>query len=207
VERLILIRHAESEYSVRGLMSGDPRIAVGLTDAGREQARLLGEALASEQIDLCVTTEFARTIETADVAFAGRQIPRLVVPELNEHTAGRYEGRPFAEYLAWAHTAGPLDVIPGTEETRALIAARLARGFALLLDRPERTIVAVLHSLPITYLAGAAAGSDPAQRLPLLAYAEPQELNRRQVEAGVARLELWSASPSWVKLPGESPNE
>ena len=206
MERLIVVRHAESDYSARGLMSGDPRIVVGLTDAGREQARLLGEALAGEQIDLCVTSEFSRTIETADVAFAGRDIPRLAVPELNDHTAGRYEGRPFAEYLAWAHTAGPLDVIPGTEETRASIAARLARGYASLLERAERTIVAVLHSLPIAYLVAAAGGSDPAWRLPMFAYAEPHELNRAQVEAGVARLERWSKRPRWVNHPGESPN-
>ncbi len=206
MEKLILVRHAESDYSARGLVSGDPRIAVGLTETGRKQARRLGEALAGEQIDLCVTSEFARTIETADLAFAAREIPRLVVPQLNEHTAGQYEGRPFAEYLAWAHTAGPLDVIPGTEETRASIAARLASGYALLLERTERTIVAVLHSLPIAYLGGAAGGSDPARRLPMFAYAEPHELDRAQVEAGVARLERWSRRPAWVNQLGESPN-
>ena len=41
----LLTRHAESEFSLRGLTNGDPEIEVALTEAGRAQARLLGEHL------------------------------------------------------------------------------------------------------------------------------------------------------------------
>jgi broad specificity phosphatase PhoE len=197
MQRLILARHAESEYSTRGLLSGDPRIEVGLTDTGREQARELGAKLAGEEIDLCVTSEFARTIETAAIAFAGREIPRLVVPELNDHPAGDYEGRPIAEYLEWAHTSGPLDPVPGTTETRAAVLARFVRGYALVADRPERAIVAVLHSLPIVYLLEAAAGADPAARLGMLPYAEPRSLGQEEVENAIKRLRRWLEDPAW----------
>jgi len=197
MERLILVRHAESEYSVRGLLNGDPRVAVALTDEGREQARRLGDALMDEEVDLCATSEFARTIETADIAFAGRKIPRLVVSELNDHPAGKFEGRLLADYLDWAHATEPVDLIPGTTESRAVILSRFTRGFSLLLDRPERAIVAILHSLPIVYLLEAAAGNDPAQRLALLPYADPRKLDRAEVEAGVARLERWLERPAW----------
>ncbi len=74
MDRLILARHAESVFNVRGVLNGDPSIPGGLTDNGREQARLLGERSRSERIDLCVTTEFDRTRETADVALAGRDV-------------------------------------------------------------------------------------------------------------------------------------
>jgi broad specificity phosphatase PhoE len=197
VDRLILVRHAESEYSAKGLLSGDPRTAVGLTETGREQARRLGAELADEQIDLCATSEFARTVETADIAFAGREIPRLVVPELNDHPAGDYEGRAIADYLEWAHASGPSDLIPGTDETRAAVVARFVRGYALVLDRAEPTIVAILHSLPIMYLLKAAAGTDPVARLGMLPYAEPRGLGRAEVERAIARLERWLESPAW----------
>jgi len=197
VERLILVRHAESEYSAKGLLSGDPRIAVGLTETGREQARRLGVELAEDELDLCVTSEFARTIETAEIAFASRQVPRLVVPELNDHPAGRYEGGPIAAYLEWAHTSMPADLIPGTSESRAAVLARFTRGYALVLDRPEATIVAILHSLPIMYLLEAAVGSDPVARLGMLPYAQPCELSRADAEAAVARLERWLERPFW----------
>ena len=66
-----MARHAESVFNVRGVLNGDPAVPGGLTDNGREQARWLGERLKNERIDLCVTTEFERTRETADIALAG----------------------------------------------------------------------------------------------------------------------------------------
>jgi broad specificity phosphatase PhoE len=197
MEELILVRHAESEYSARGLLNGDPRVAVALSKKGREQARQLGARLAETEIDLCVTSEFARTIETADIALAGRDIPRLVATELNDHPAGEYEGLPLADYLAWARGAAPADLIPGTGDSRAAVVDRFARGFVLLLDRSEATILAVLHSLPIMYLLEAAVGRDPAARLGLLPYAEPRDLSRKQVAQAIARLERWLESPTW----------
>jgi 2,3-bisphosphoglycerate-dependent phosphoglycerate mutase len=197
MQDLILVRHGESEYSARGLLNGDPRVAVSLTDEGREQARRLGGALADVDVDLCVTSEFARTIETADVAFAGRVIPRLVVPELDDHPAGDYEGRLLSDYLDWAHNATPSDFIPGTSESRATVLGRFARGYARVYARPERTIVAILHSLPILYLLEAAAGNDPVARLGLLPYADPRKLDHAQVEQALARLERWLKRPAW----------
>jgi probable phosphoglycerate mutase len=197
MDQLIVARHGESEYSVRGLVNGDPRIAVSLTDEGRKQARHLGALLAGAEIDLCATSEFARTIETAELALAGRHVPRLVVPELNDHPAGDYEGLPLTDYLVWAHGSAPVDLIPGTTESRAAVVGRFVRGFALLLERPEPVILAVLHSLPIMYLLEAAAGNDPAARLGLLPYAEPRKLDRAAATGAVARLERWLESPAW----------
>jgi len=75
MERLILVRHGESEYSVRGLVNGDASVAVGLTAAGEEQARRLDTMLADEQLDLCVTSQLRRTQLTAALALAGRDVP------------------------------------------------------------------------------------------------------------------------------------
>lgn len=192
MRRLIVARHGESEYSARGLLNGDPGRRCPLTPAGREQARRLGELLHGERIDLCVTSEFERTKETADIALAGREIPRLVVPELNDHPAGAYEGRRIDEYLEWARGASSTELIPGTAETRAAVAGRFARGYRLLLERPERAIVAILHSLPISYLL-----SGPLRSLPLLGYAEPAFVAAADARAAVERLERWAASPTW----------
>jgi broad specificity phosphatase PhoE len=148
--------------------------------------------LRSERIDLTVTSAFARTKETAEIAFAGRSLPRLVVPELNDHPAGAFEGKRLADYLAWAH-ASPSDAsIPGAAESRADALRRFAQGYRLLLERPEPTVVAILHSLPISYLL-----SGPLQRLPLLDYAEPTRVAAAEVLAGVERLERWAADPTW----------
>ena len=192
MDLLILARHGESEYSARRALNGDPLQTCPLTETGRAQARRLGELLASEPIDLCVTSEFERTRETADLALAGRDVPRVVVPELNDHPAGDYEGRPLDEYLAWAHAHGSREPLPGAAESRLDTAIRLARGFRIVVERPERTVLAVLHSLPISYLLGG-----PKRRLPMLQYAEPHRLDRAAAERAVERLEAWCAAPSW----------
>ena len=72
MERGIFVRHGESEYSARELVNGDPSVVVGLTEEGREQARLLYDRLESEPVDLWVVTEFGRTRETADLTLGDR---------------------------------------------------------------------------------------------------------------------------------------
>src|SRR5918912_4134349 len=119
VERALLARHAESEFSVRGLTNGDPEVDVALTELGREQARRLGDQLAGTAIDLCATSEFQRAQETADLALEGRDVPRLVVPELNDIRFGEFEGRLLTDYRAWAHSHGPEDFCPGGGQSRA----------------------------------------------------------------------------------------
>ncbi len=87
-----MTRHAESEYSVSGAVNGDPGVAVALTEEGRAEARRLGERLSGEQVDLCVLSEFARVREAVDLALEARDVPRLVLPELNEIGFGEFEG-------------------------------------------------------------------------------------------------------------------
>src|SRR5438105_1015088 len=113
MERILLARHAESEYSLRGAMNGDPAVAVALTQAGREQALRLGDLLADEPLELCATSEFARTCETADAALAGRDVPRLVLPELNDIRVGSFEGGRLDDYRAWARAHDPEAEPPG----------------------------------------------------------------------------------------------
>ncbi len=153
MRRAFFARHGESEYSAIGLLNGDTQVPVGLTEVGLEQARQLGEVLRAEPFDLCVTTELERVRATADVALAGRDVPRLVVPELNDPLYGPFEGSAIDEYRAWAAGA-PSSETPGDGgESRHAIVERYARGLRIVLDREEETILVVAHSLPISYLA------------------------------------------------------
>lgn len=197
MELAILARHGESELSVRSLTNGDPSRACGLTEDGRAQARRLGELLAGEPIDLCVTTAFGRTQETADIALEGRNVPRLVVPELNDIRFGDFEAADFADYLVWARSAEPTDLPPGDGESRAAVVARYARGYRIVLARPERTVLAVVHGLPIRYVSNALAGIPPRPVLDQVPYGEPFRVTAGELEQAVAALETWLAEPSW----------
>ena len=197
MDEAFLARHGESEYSVRGAINGDPTVAVRLTDEGRVQARRLGELLADEPIDLCVTSEFGRVIETADIALAGREVPRLVLPDLNDILVGEWEGKRLSDYRGWVRSHGPGEVTDGGGESRATTVRRYVRAFRTILARPERVVLVVTHGLPIRYLLNAAEGRDPVPTIDQVDYATPYRLSREQVELGVERLDRWCAAPAW----------
>ncbi len=197
MQQALLTRHAESEFSVRGLTNGDPEIEVALTDLGREQARGLGEQLAATEIDLCATSEFQRARETADLALAGREVPRIVIPELNDIRFGEFEGRLLADYRAWARAHGPEDEVPGGE-SRAESVRRYVTAFREVAGRPEPTILVVAHSLPIRYVLNAAAGGLPRPAMEQVPYAEAFPLSADELAEAVERLETWSLAPSWT---------
>ena len=196
MDRVILARHGESERSVGGLTNGDPSVRVPLTEVGREEARHLGRELAGDPVGLCVTSEFERTRETADLALEGRRVPRLVLPDLNDIRFGEFEGRPLTDYRAWAHSHGPLDVCPGGE-SRAETVGRYVRAYTTILARPEETILVVAHGLPVRYVLDAVAGRNPVATIEQIPYAEPFRLSAQELEAAVGRLESWTVNPVW----------
>ena len=196
MRRLLVARHGESEYSARQLVNGDPGVSCPLTEAGRAQARALGEALADESIDLCVVTEFERVRETAELALHGREVPFLVVPELNDPRYGEFEGGSLDAYRQWIWEQGPLEAPPGGEH-RGEIAARYARGLRTLADRPEETVLLVAHSLPLAYLRDAAAGVAPRSRMEMVEYAQVLRLEAPEVERAIEVLEAWAAAPAF----------
>jgi len=196
MRRVILARHGESQFSVRGVMNGDPGLAGPLTEEGVEQARTLGEALRETPIDLCVVTEFERTTQTADVALEGRNVPRLVVPDLNDIHVGEFEGGLLETYRAWARDRSPVES-PAGGESRAGVAERFARGFRRVLVRPEETVLVVAHGLPIRYVLLALEGTEPRPLVESVDYATPYRLTRSDLEHAVERLELWVGDPVW----------
>jgi broad specificity phosphatase PhoE len=197
VERALLVRHAESVFSARGLATGRVDVRCPLSKRGEAQARALAEDLADEGIDLCVTSELERTRQTAEIALADRAVPRIVVPELNDPLYGRYEGGPLDAYLAWALANDSAAEPPDGGERRQTLVARYAHGFRRVLERPERAILVVTHSLPIAYLLMALAGRDPARRVPLVEYAKPHVISGRELADAVDRLDAWCAAPTW----------
>ena len=197
MELAILARHGESEFSARHAVNGDLAVSCPLTDAGEEQARALGRALAGEPIDLCVTSEFERVRRTAELALAGRDVPIEVWPELNDPRAGDFEGGPLEPYRDWAHSNRATAEPPGGGESRVAVAARYAVALRHLLARPERTVLVVFHSLPLAYVLAAARGEAPAARMDLVGYARPYRLTADEVRAAADVAEDWCAAPTW----------
>jgi 2,3-bisphosphoglycerate-dependent phosphoglycerate mutase len=202
VDAIILARHGESELSLVGGTNGEPATSCALTEAGREQARRLGRLLEADDLGLCVVSEFQRAQETADLALEGREIPRLVLPELNDIRFGDFEGRALTDYRAWAHAHGPEEAAPGGGDSRAETVRRYVRGYRTILARPERTIFVVAHGLPVRYVLDAVAGRNPAAAVEQVPYAEPCRVDAAELSAAVERLAEWAAAPAWGRRAG-----
>ena len=95
--KLLLIRHAK--------MAGDPYatppspVTGCLAKEGITQAETLAAALADKPIDVALASPYGRAVETAERALAGRNIPLVRVPGLEEwmpsdaDVAARYRER------------------------------------------------------------------------------------------------------------------
>lgn len=127
-----LVRHGETEWSRSGQHTG--LTDVPLTDAGRDQARLLRRKLGHRQFALILSSPMSRALETARLGGFGDRVE--IDPELHEWNYGRYEGLTTAEirtavpgWTVWTHP------IPGGE-TADEVAARVDRVIARIRAAP-----------------------------------------------------------------------
>ena len=197
MNRLLLVRHAHARSNADDRISSTPP-GEGLSDLGVEEALALRETLAYEPIELGVSTRLARAQETLELALGGRDVPRLVLPELDEIGFGSFEGGPLADYRTWAWSNEPDALCPGGGESRVAVAERLAAALDALLARPEETVLAVAHALPIRYVLDAADGRFPAARIAHVPHATPLALDAEAVERAAETLRVWGTAPRFV---------
>ena len=95
--KLYLVRHGESECNVQRRLYG--RTDCSLTEKGCRQAREVGEKLAGEHIDLCISSPLIRAAETARLALAGRSVRIELDDGLMEQDMGEWENQPFDEMM------------------------------------------------------------------------------------------------------------
>jgi broad specificity phosphatase PhoE len=190
----VIARHGESTLNLENRVNGDPSVPVALTDTGRDEARLLGQQLAHVPLDLCVHTRFGRTRETAEIALAGREVPLVVEPLLDDVDIGGLEGRTLEEYHAWKHGHTRADAFP-TGESLDDAARRYGRAYRKLLERGEERILIVTHEIPLRYAINAADGSDdldgPAHEV---ANATPYLFDAAALERAAAQIERLTRS-------------
>jgi probable phosphoglycerate mutase len=159
VRLFVIARHAHSTLNVERRVNGDPSLDVPLTDDGREEARQLGIQVANVPLDLCVHTRFGRTLDTAAIALAGRDVPMTVEPLLDDIDVGDLEGQSIDDYRAWKRAHTRSDPFPGGESLDDA-ARRYARGFRAVLELPAERVLVVCHEIPLRYALNAAGGSD-----------------------------------------------
>jgi broad specificity phosphatase PhoE len=202
VAELVVVRHALAG-SNRGGIASCAIPGAGLTPEGVEQACRLRDELADERIELAASSELARTQETLRLVLDNRDVPALVLSELNEIAFGSFDAGPLDAYRAWAAEHAPDERAPGGGESRADAAARFARALGLVLERPERSVLVVGHALWVRYVLDAADGLVPAALMAPVEHAAAFSLHRGAAERAVTLLDEWSRSPRFRDPPNE----
>ena len=103
---ILLARHGETDWSATLRHTG--RTDVPLTDAGRSQARLLGERMRGRVFTRVLTSPLQRAVETCRLSGLGGRAE--IRPELMEWDYGDYEGLTTVEiretvpgWTVWTH--------------------------------------------------------------------------------------------------------
>jgi broad specificity phosphatase PhoE len=203
MDRLIVARHAESEYNVKGLIDAAPSSRRSpLTSCGRDQARSLAERLADDDLDLCVTSGTLRAVQTGQVVANSLSIPLLKSPLLDDPPSGIFEGGPVEAFATWMREHDPDTPIPGTSATLRDSARRYLDAARFLLDRREHDVLVVAHAPALRWIVQAALGrTDPLDySSPLFAFADPAEVDLRALRR---RLEHLGIDP-FIVLSGRA---
>jgi broad specificity phosphatase PhoE len=122
MQRLLLIRHGESEWNREGIIQGF--MDCDLSDLGREQAEKLRERLDMEKFAVAHSSTSTRAVDTARIA-VGHRLQIKTHPDLREINLGEWEGQNAVELKRrlpretdmWFRTPSRVR-IPGAETLR-----------------------------------------------------------------------------------------
>ena len=149
--RIFLLRHAEVSYVTA---EGAPVIetdSVPLTERGRAQAKLAGEALRSVLFDRVLASPLLRTMETARLVVEGREHSQAIetLSDLREISEGDYGDLPEASLrreLSYAYErAVEEDASYAGGDSYVSFAERVRGVFFPLLEGDWRNVLIVSH--------------------------------------------------------------
>jgi len=150
--RLILIRHAQSDYTLENRYCGfsDPP----LNNRGRWQSKRMAAYLKNVSVNMVYSSDLRRAYETAKIVFKNESIEKLT--DLREMNFGIFEGLKYEEiiekypkhYKDW--TDNPIKVKIPEGETLESLSKRVREGLFLILSQhKDRKIALVTHGGPI----------------------------------------------------------
>jgi probable phosphoglycerate mutase len=96
--KVLLVRHAQTNYNELKLHNDDPSVDVHLTETGRAQATQLAQELKNTNFDHIFVSELYRTQQTAAILNTYHASPVTIDARLNDNRSG-YEGKPESDYL------------------------------------------------------------------------------------------------------------
>ena len=140
--RVVFETHSTSVDNEREVATG--WLPGELSDTGRAQATELGERRRDDGIDLVVSSDLRRAVETVEIAFAGSALPIRHDARLRECNYGDWNGMPRAQLEA--ERAARLDVpFPSGESWREAVERHAGFLDELATERSNGRVLLVGH--------------------------------------------------------------
>ncbi|MCT9095051.1 histidine phosphatase family protein [Haloarchaeobius sp. HME9146] len=159
---VVLARHGETEWNRERRIQG--WAPAPLNDAGREQARVLGDHLAdSYDVDRLVASDLRRTKETARLVNHALGVPVEFDPSWRERNFGVYQGlgyeelfEGYPEFAVQETGVAAFETEPEGGETLLESRERVLAGWRSVVGSltPGETVAVVTHGGPLYVLLG-----------------------------------------------------
>ncbi len=129
--RLLLVRHGITQNNVDRTYTG--QTDAPLTELGERQAEAVGKYLATEQLDIIISSDLQRARRTAQAIARYHDLPVLEDPNLREISMGKWEGFTPEQLQErnldeWVHVrSDPINVPPPGGESFAQLYERASK--------------------------------------------------------------------------------
>ena len=148
--RVIFVRHGQTDWNKQKKYQGHSDIP--LNETGLQQARLVAQRLAGENISAIYSSDLVRAVQTAEFIASQHSLHISIMPELREINFGLWEGLTYKEIMAkWpeilsAIYSGPGSALIPEGESFYDVQKRTIVGLAkCIASHHEETIVIVSH--------------------------------------------------------------
>jgi len=142
---LLLVRHGQTEDNVARLIQGQR--PGKLTEEGEKQASRIGVLLEKKHIDIFISSDLRRAIDTANIINQSLHLKLITDPLLRERDFGKYTGMPYGVNIS----PDAADVEPVAQ-----LYSRAKKWMQqICADYDHKTILAVSHGLFLRVLQSA----------------------------------------------------
>lgn len=98
IKTVYVFRHGETDWNKEYRFQG--RVDIPLNETGKKQALRLRKFFEANPIDVVLSSDLGRALETARIAIGDRAIPIVIDPRIRETNLGDVEGMTHAEITA-----------------------------------------------------------------------------------------------------------
>ncbi|MEO1021067.1 MAG: histidine phosphatase family protein [Bacteroidota bacterium] len=158
MKQIFVVRHGETDFNRQQRIQGRG-IDASLNDRGKEQARLVKDALEPEPIERVIVSSLRRTHETAKPLVLAKGLAVEGYQDLDEISFGNLEGRPFNDikpmvmdlHTKWS--SGQVDVrVDGGESPTEVFERAHTKALEIIEMASEEHLLFVLHGRLIRIL-------------------------------------------------------